>query len=158
MDEWISKSQPGKQFALSIGCLVMGLILAVVARDFHGYSSNEVAAFYLGLLLLVLGIIGCLVTGRQTVIIDPQGRTIVVEDSNRFGGKKRVIMFSNITRVGIGYMGKASNYVQWYYLILTLQNGERYPLFSPGRFYEGSTDRGVVEGWQQRLQTYLNHE
>jgi len=114
--------------------------------------------FHSVLLLFLLGIVGCLVTGRQTVIVDPKSRNIVVEDSNRFGTKKRVILFSNITRVGIGYMGKASNYVRWYYLILTLRNGERYSLFSPGRFFEGSTDRGVVEGWQQRLETYLCHE
>lgn len=158
MDIWTSQSQPGKQFALSIGCVALGLPLSIVARHFNGYTSNEAAGFYLGLFLLLLGIVGCLITGRQTLTIDPKNQNIIVEDVNRFGTKKRIILFSNITRVGIGYMGKASNYTKWYYLILTLRNGERYPLFSPGRCYEGSSDRGVVEGWQRRLETYLYQE
>jgi hypothetical protein len=155
METWRSQSQPGKQFVLAVGCAAAGLLLVVAARDFNGYTSNAAAGFYLGLLLLLLGIVGCLATRRQTVIIDPKERTIIVEDSTRFGTKIHVILFSNVTCVGIGSLGKASNFVQWYYLILTLKNGERYPLFSPGRFYEGSTDRGVVDGWKQRLETYL---
>jgi hypothetical protein len=39
--------------------------------------------------------------------------------------------------------------------VLTLKGGEEYPLFSPGRFFEGATDRSIVAGWKERLEQYL---
>jgi hypothetical protein len=42
-----------------------------------------------------------------------------------------------------------------YYLVLKLRNGEEYPLFAPGRFFQGASDRSVVEGWRRRLEDYL---
>jgi len=40
------------------------------------------------------------------------------------------------------------------YLILHLRNGEEYPLFAAGYFYDGASDQSVVEGWRQRLEVY----
>src|SRR6266850_365569 len=57
--------------------------------------------------------------------------------------------------VGIGYLGRRSTRVTWYYLVLSLKGGEEYSLFSPGRFFEGGTDRSIVAGWKQRLEQYL---
>lgn len=94
--------------------------------------------------------------GKQTIVVDPKLRRIVVEDMNRFGVKKRLIPFSNIVDTGISYFGKKSNYVNFYYIILKLRNGEKYPLFAPGRFFEGGSDRSVMEIRRQRLEEYLN--
>jgi hypothetical protein len=33
--------------------------------------------------------------------------------------------------------------------------GEEYPLFAPGRFYDGASDRSIVEGWKLRLEKYV---
>jgi hypothetical protein len=55
----------------------------------------------------------------------------------------------------LGYLGKRSNFVTWYYLVLKLRSGEEYPLFSPGRFFKGGSDRSTVAGWRQRLEGYL---
>jgi hypothetical protein len=42
-----------------------------------------------------------------------------------------------------------------FYLVLKLRNGEEYPLFAPGRFFEGASDRSTVEGWRQRLEEQI---
>lgn len=125
------------------------LTLAVGFRDFHGTGGNAPAGFLLGVLLLVIGVAGFLVIGKQTVVVDPAMRRITVEDSDLFGTKKRSIPFSDVVGVGIGYLGKRSNYVTWYYLAPRLRDGKEYALFSPGRFYKGASDRSTVEGWRR---------
>jgi len=157
MEKWISKSRQGRQILLAVVCIWIG---AVLAFGFYGQLSspamtNGKAGFLLGMLLLVMGIAGVLAQGRQTVTVNPGVRRIIVEDRTLLGKKRRSIGFQEITGVSIGFLGKRSNYVTIYYLVLKLRNGGEYPLFAPGRFYEGSSDRSVVEGWRQRLEKYL---
>lgn len=155
MDIWISHSKPRQQAALAIGCTVVGVALLFAARKFDTLGSNAGAGFLLGLLLLGIGVAAFFASGKQTVTIDTAARTILVEDETRLGSKSHTLRFDDITDIGIGYLGKKSNYVTWYYLNLKLKNGKEYPLFAPGRFYEGGSDRSVVEGWRDRLRGYV---
>ena len=155
MDLWKSESSPGKQLAMTIASAVVGVVLLIGFRDFGVSGSNAKAGFMLGLLLLIIGLIGFFYCGKQTVVVDPEKRHITIENSSFFRGNKRVIRFAEIDDIGIGYLGKRSNYVTCFYLMLKLKNGENYPLFAPGRFFEGGSDRSIVEGWRQRLQQYM---
>ena len=153
MDVWKFESNAGKQTALALVCIAAGAILTYGFRHFDGPGmTNSLAGFLCGLLLLLIGIPAFLMRGRQTIVVDPRMRRIVVEDTTMFGTKKRSIRFSEIARAGIGYLGKKSNFVSFYYIDLTLKNGESYPLFSPGRFHDGGSDRSVMEGRRQRLE------
>lgn len=96
-----------------------------------------------------------MVRGSQSVVVDPQAREITIEDKNLFGTKRRKIRFIEITGTGVGFLGKKSNFTTFYYVLLQLRNGEEYSLFAPGRFYKGATNRSVVEGWRQRLESYI---
>ncbi len=152
---WTMQSRRGRQTALAVGSLAAGLVLMVGFRDYHG-DSNMLAGFLLGVLLLVIGAAGLVVGGTQTVVVDPILRRIVVEDKKTLGGAtRREIGFGEVTGVSIGYLGKKSNFAQTYYLVLKLTNGQEYPLFAPGRFYPGASDRATVESWRRRLQGYV---
>lgn len=140
---------------LSGACAAVGLALLIGFRDFSGSGSNAMAGFLLGALLLTIAVAGFLASGKQTVIVDPGTRRITVEDTNRFGTKSRSIPFSEVAGISIGYLGKRSNYVTWYYLVLKLRSGGDYSLFAPGRFFAGGSDRHTVAGWKQRLEEYL---
>ena len=155
MDVWTSQSNPGKQTTLSVACSAVGLVLVIGFRHFSGSGTNVMAGFLLGVLLLMIGVAVFLASGKQAVVIDPGARRITIEDSNRFGTKQRSIPFSDVVGVGIGYLGRRSTYVTWYYLVLELRNGEKYPRFSPGRLFEGGSDRSKVESWKRRLEEYL---
>ena len=155
MDLWTSQSNFGKQILLSAACTAIGLVLVIGLLDFRGFGANATAGFLLGVLLLLIGVAGLLAAGRQTVVVDPKGRCVTIEDSNRFRSKKRLIPFSDIVGISIGFLGKRSNYVMWYYLVLRLRSGEDYPLFAPGRFYKGGSDKSIVANWKQRLEEYL---
>lgn len=156
MDLWISHSSTGKQTMLSVACVLAGIVLAIGFREFATFKSNAAAGFGLGLLLLVIGLAGFLANGKQTVIVDPKARRIVIEDSTLLATKKRLIPFNEVVGVSIGYLGKRSNFVTWYYLVLKLNSGGEYPLFAPGRFFEGGAERSTVMRWKQRLEEYLS--
>jgi hypothetical protein len=158
MDLWISQSSPLKQMLLSLACAAVGLVLAVGFHDFENLNSNAGAGFLLGVLLLVLGIPGFVLSGRQTVTIDPHTRQITIEDSSLIYSKKRSIPFGNVVEVHIGYMGKKTNMSTTYHLVLKLRNGEDYALFAPGRFFEGASNRSTVMGWKERLEGYLGNK
>lgn len=156
MDPWKFESNPGKQTALALACIAAGLALAIGFRHFTGPGlSNSLAGFLLGILLLIIGISALWVSGKQTVVIDPELRRIVIEDSNLFRTRKRSIPFIDVVDTAIGYLGKKSNHVSFYYIVLKLRSGEEYPLFPPGRFFEGGSDRSVMESRRRRLEQYL---
>ncbi len=165
MEPWVSRNSPGSQLALALGCTAVGLLFLYLVPgsvadnvrhiSFSGDKANITAAFLLGVMLLCIGISALLASGAQTVTVDPERRRITIEDSNRFRKTTRTIRFDEIRAVGIGFLGKRSNGVRFYYLSLTLNHGENYSLFAPGRFYPGSSDRAVVVSWQQRLEGYL---
>jgi hypothetical protein len=156
MDILRFESQSGRQTALALASLAVGLALAYGFRHFDGSGlGNSLAGFLLGMLLLVMGLAGLLASGKQTIVVDPRARRIVVEDAYLFGTRKKTIPFSEIVGTGIGFVGKKSNFVSFYSINLKLKNGMQYPLFSPGRFFEGGSDRSVMERRRQQLEAYI---
>lgn len=156
MNVWKSESNTTSQTALMIGCTVAGLLLVWLTHASMSLDPNAKAGFFLGLLLLGIGIMGFFSNGKQTIEINPKTRTITVRDQTWFWGEKiRRIRFDEITDISLSYLGRRSNMVGFYYLELALKNGPPYPLFAPGRFFEGSSDRSVVESWRSRLWSYI---
>lgn len=156
MEPWISRSNLLKQTLAGAACTIVGLVLAIGFRHFSHLRSDQGAGFMLGILLCVIGVAGLVTARSQTVTVDPRTRRIIVEDSSAFGRKQRVIPFNDIQRIAVGYLGKKSNGVTWYYLVLKLASGRDYSLFAPGRFYPGGNSRATVEGWRQRLEACLS--
>lgn len=156
IDSWKFKSNHGKQVALGLASIGMGVALMVAFRHFDASGmTNSLAGFLLGVFLLLLGSTTLLIQGRQTVVVDLQTHQIVVEDTTPFGIKKRIIPFHDILDTGLGYLGKKSNFVIFYYINLHLKNGKVYSLFPPGRFYDGSSDRSVMETRRRQLEELL---
>ena len=151
---WTSQSRRLWLTVLAAGCIVAGLVLMAGFRHFQG-DSNALAGFGLGVLLLVTGVVALVTGGTQTVVVDPVLRRIVVDDKTLLGAKTREIAFYEVSDISVGYLGKKSNFVQTYYLVLKLTDGREYPLFAPGRFYPGASSRATVESWRQRLRGYL---
>ncbi|TCV85901.1 hypothetical protein [Sulfurirhabdus autotrophica] len=153
------ESNSGKQTALSLMSIIAGVTLAMGFRHFDGPGmTSNLAGFLLGLLLLFIGIAAFLVSGKQKIVIDPQARHIAIEDTTRFRTNKRTIFFNDIVDTGIGFLGKKSNFVSYYYINLHLKNGEIYPLFSPGRFFDGSSDRSIMETRRQQLEELIKNK
>lgn len=152
---WTAQSQLGYQRLAAGFCSVVGGLLLLGFRHFD--EANGQAGFFLGLLLLVIGVWSWLSGGRQTITIDPTARRITIQEERSLGRSQvRSIGFDEIAHVGLAYLGKKSNFVQSYYLTLTLRSGAHTTLFAPGRFYAGTSDRAVVQGWRDRLERELH--
>lgn len=151
---WTAQSNAPAQLALSIGMALLGALFLYLCRGF-GPDSNTRAGFFLGLLLAVVGVGGALSTGTQTVVVDPIARAIAVTDVGWRGRRTRTIRFAEVRGVSVGHLGKASSGVRTYFLTLHLSDGASYPLFAPGRCYDGCLDRATVDGWRERLEGYL---
>lgn len=155
-ETWTAENNPRTELLMAAGIAVAGIALAVASRNFGGADAgNARAGFLLGVLLLCIGGAAVLVSGRQRIIVNPQARLITVEDVTRFGTKSRSIPFDDVTDVRVGYQGRKSSFVGFYYLSLTLRSGGSFALFAPGRAYPGATDRSTAEGWHRRLCEYL---
>lgn len=156
MDSWKFESHYGKQLALGLAAIAVGAVLMAGFRHFDASDlTSSLAGFLLGAFLLFLGFLLLLTRGKQTVVVDPAKRRIVIEDATLFGIRQRVIGFHDIVRTGIGYLGKKSSFVNFYSINLHLRSGKVYSLFPPGRFYEGGSDRQVMETRRQQLEEMM---
>jgi hypothetical protein len=156
MGSWVTRSRPSLQLATATGCFVVGLALVIGFRGFTSVRADAFAGFLLGVMLAVVGILGLIFAGAQTVTVDPGARRIDVEEMSVVGRRSRSIRFDAVRSVEVGFLGKRSNFVRNYYLVLNLRDGKHYALFAPGRFWKGASDKATVEGWRQRLEAYLS--
>ena len=69
--------------------------------------------------------------------------------------RRRTIPFTDVARVRLGYLGRRSNLVAWYYLVLEVRSGGTCTLFAPGRFFPGASDRTEMVERKNRLERYL---
>ncbi len=153
---WVTENNPSTQLAYAAVSTLLGALFLWLCRGFTAsFRDNTFSGFLLGLMLFVIGAVGLALAGRQRVTIDASSRRVTVEDENRFGTKTREIAFDEIASVSVGVLGKRSSGMQTWYVVLHLKSGKEYPLFAPGRGYEGASDRGTVDGWRRRIEGML---
>jgi hypothetical protein len=157
MDAWTIESNPAKQTALAWAIVVVGLILAYGFREFDGSGfTNSLAGFLLGILLLIIGVPGIFMVGKQTITVDHEACRIMIEDTSRFGRKNRIIPFNEIVDLFVSELGARSDGSVSYYVTLKLTSGKNYPLFFPS-YYDGRWERSVAESRCRRLEEYLRN-
>jgi hypothetical protein len=158
MEPWKIESSPGKQAFLAWTILMVGLILAVGFRNFDSSGlTNSLAGFLLGLFLLLIGIWTLVMGGKRTISVDPQTRSILIEDVNRFGPKKRSISFDEVGGTYIGRLGNREGGSISYDVVLKLKTGKSFSLFRAA-YFEGTWDRSVMENRMRRLEGYLREQ
>lgn len=157
MEVWRMESNQTRKLALSVGCLAVGVLAIYLSLRYSGPNLvNARAGLGLGLILAAIGLYSFLEGGKQSVTVDPNYRQISVVTTSRLKTKRQIITFDEIDDITIGYIGKKSNFVNFYYLILKLKNGKECTMFSPG-YYDHGSDRASVEGWRERLWKYIEN-
>jgi hypothetical protein len=156
MNDWKIESNPVKQIALMIGCILVGLMLSIGFSDFDASEfSNSLAGFLLGVLLLIIGSYGLLENNRRTVTVNPKSRRIVIEDRSRFKQNRNTIAFEQVADVYVDEMGDTEGGSISYDVVLKLNNGKTISLFRAAIF-DGLYDKNIMQNRCRQLQQYLN--
>jgi hypothetical protein len=158
MEIWTTESNKSKPAIMSLGCLAAGVLIMYFSYHYAGPNDdNAWAGLMLGVLLTLVGLYAFIDGRKQIITVDPNYRQIIVVTIGRFRTKKRIFLFDEIEDIAIGYIGKKSNFVHFYYLVLKLKDGKEGSLFSPG-YFDNGTNREIVEGWRNRLLQYIQNQ
>ncbi len=153
MDVWTVHSRPGIQRTASVATSGVGVLLVWAAGR---QSSPSSAANWLGVLLIALGILGLVFSGRQTITVDPHTKTITTVDATATGERVRTLRFDDIDTARVGRVGSATSGVPFFFLTLQLRGGGHTTLFAPGRWYPGAMSRSAMSARLRELDRYLN--
>ena len=122
LGDWVIKSSNGKQRLLSVIIIFIGFILAIGFRECSaGTFSNAFTGFLLGVLLIVIGTLALLFTGKETITVDGKARQIHIESKKSAKEKITIIPFDDIESMHISHIGKYSSGVVTYYISLNLK-------------------------------------
>jgi hypothetical protein len=156
METWQEKSHHGNQIIISVLSAIVGFILIV--KFYSSVDFNDIGSapgFMLGIFIFVLGMYLLIMDSNQEIIIDPGERLIKINNTNRFHTKNKTIAFDEIADIKIGYLGKKTNFIENYYLVLILKNDKECSLFGPG-FY-GINKKYLAQERKDRLWKYLKN-
>ena len=92
---------------------------------------------------------------QKTIVFDRGKPQIVIEEMTRKGASKQIIPFQEIAGSLMGYFGKPSNCANFHFTRLRFRSGEQYILFAPGRFYDGCSNRQIMEARKEQLELWI---
>ncbi len=156
-ETWITESDTTAQTAASAVAIVGGLILAIGFRGFDrsGFTQG-LAAFLLGVLLLIIGVGLLLFGGRQVITVDPRQRRIAIERISRLRSTTRVIPLDTVADFSVAEHGDHEGGSVRYHVKATLKSGGEVALFVG--FFDGSRSQLAMEKRRDRLLQCLRPE
>jgi hypothetical protein len=136
---------------------VVGAIVGGASIFGSGIQSLEqttsTAALFLGLSILMISLATLVAGGTQIISVDPRRRLVEIQTVSRFGTKRRLIAFSQISDVSLGEHGDKEGGSISYHVVLNLKDGKEVAIFVGA--FEGIYERHVMDGRRHRLNEYL---
>lgn len=103
-----------------LGCLFIYLINGKV-----DLNDSQLAARYLGYLLIFIGISTLIFNEKISISIDENNKTVKLNSKNMFGQKTRTLLFSEIEGVGMVRITRGANPIDFYLIHLKTKLGEK---------------------------------
>ena len=150
---WITESSRGMQAAYGVIGAIVGGAFVFGSRIQSLGQPTSTAALLLGLLILVISLATLVIGGKQIISVDPRRRLVEIQTVSRFGTKRRLIAFSQISDVSLGELGDKEGGSISYHVVLNLKDGKEVALFVGA--FEGTYERHVMDGHRRRLNEYL---
>lgn len=151
---WVSQLKAGHLKLYGAATAIVGLIFIVLVRQSNGLSATTSnSALFLGILLLILGIVTLILDKGQTITVDPKRRLVLIETSSRFGQNRKTILFRDIADVTLGEHGDTDGGSISYFIQLHLKSGKSANLFVG--WVPEQWSRAEMEARRQRLIGYL---
>lgn len=125
---WTIESSKARNDFLAYIITAMGVALIVATRKQIELSQNAQAGFWLGILLLIIGILAIFYDENILVVVDPNQKKLRIQKTTRLGRRTSIIRFSEVERIYIATIGKRSSHLQSYLLKMHLKNGREESL------------------------------
>ena len=147
---WTSESSAAKQHLATAVTLIAGAALAIGFRQLEGPAlSGNRAGFWLGVVLLVVGVGMFFFGGKQIITVEPKRQRIVITRQGRVRSRTQKIRFNDIAGVSVAENGDTDGGSVRFNVAVKLKTGKSMALFLG--FFEGSRSRQAMEARCQRL-------
>jgi hypothetical protein len=150
---WITESIQGMQAAFGVVGAIVGGAFILASRIQSLEQTTSTTALFLGLLVLVVSLATLVIGGKQIISVDPRRRLVEIKTVSRFGTKRRLIAFSQVSDVSLGELGDKEGGSISYHVVLNLKDGKKVAIFVGA--FEGICERHVMDGRRHRLNEYL---
>ena len=147
---WTSESSAAEQHLSTAVTLIAGAALAIGFRQLEGPAlSGNRAGFWLGVVLLVVGVGMFFFGGKQVITVEPGRQRIVITRQGRVRSRTQQIRFNDIAGVSVAENGDTDGGSVRFNVAVKLKTGKSMALFLG--FFEGSHSRQAMEARCQRL-------
>ena len=150
---WITESSQGMQAAFGVVGAIVGGAFIFGSRIQSLEQTTSTAVLVLGFLILVISLATLVIGGKRIISVDPRRRLVEIQTVSRFGTKRRLIAFSQISDVSLGELGDKEGGSISSHGVLNLKDGKEVAIFVGA--FEGIYERHVMDGRRHRLNEYL---
>lgn len=123
----VLESNHRKSQLMSVALILTGSLLLFLLRSRVPLDSNELAAQYMGYLLIFIGGSALVMNERIKLEFRKESGLVLFSCTSIRGTKNEAIAYSNIDHVAISRIGRPRNRTVFYFLHLGLKSGERLP-------------------------------
>lgn len=125
------RSSSGKGIAVSVACLLAGLLFLWLTAKIPVHDSNTAAAMWLGVLLTGLGVAGLIVSEEVVTTVDTVRRCVEIDRTRRWGSRKTSVPFDEVASVNVARVGSRSGGTPSFWLQIERADGQ---VISTGRW------------------------
>ncbi len=146
------RSSSGKGIAVSVACLLAGLLFLWLTAKIPVHDSNTAAAMWLGVLLAGVGLAGLILAEEVVTTVDAARRCLQIDCNRRWGSRSITIPFDEVASVHVARVGSRSGGTPSFWLQIERQGGKVY---STGHW---STNEAGIRQLAERLATGIGCE
>ncbi len=154
---WITQRDLLAQRLARALILTIGILFLYLTSNYGkaSFQNNMFSAHILGWILTVLGTSSLIFSHSQTIVIDPNLKQIRIDNHNFIFAANKTILFKNIEKTSVGFIGKASNGYMRYHVVLHLKSGKRIPIFIG--FYPDASNKYAVEQRAKKIEELIHN-
>lgn len=125
-DAWVLQSNTAKTSVLSMGLILVGCLFILLTKDkVAGMRvwSDLMAAYYLGVLLFVLGLAALLFNENIEITVEPSAQRMLVQSRDLWASSQKIIAFKEVAGISVQKIRSKGDRANFYHLQIQLKNG-----------------------------------
>ena len=109
---------------MAVGSILVGLLFIWLTCHIPARDSNAMAAMWLGVLLVGVGLAAIILAGEVLTTVDPGQRCLRMDCKRRWGGVSVTVPFEEVESVNVARVGPRRNGTPSFWLQIQRQGGK----------------------------------